>query len=113
LKTDRQPETGRKQADGRWYPSRPCYVLSSGLRTSRRWLKPIFDNAEPSLELGQTCDGVLTRQVLAKYLQISRRAAIPDCLATRYEAEYIRGVRVGKDFDWRLQLSRMMEKHDM
>jgi hypothetical protein len=45
------------------------------------------------------CDGVLTRQVLAKYLQISRRAAIPDCLAPRYEAEYIRGVRAGKDFD--------------
>jgi hypothetical protein len=31
---DRQP--GRNKADERWYPSRPCSVLNSGLRTLRR-----------------------------------------------------------------------------
>ena len=36
---DRQVEdrqTGRNKADERWYPSRPCSVLNSGLRTLRR-----------------------------------------------------------------------------
>jgi hypothetical protein len=35
---DRQVEdrqTGRNKADERWYPSRPCSVLNSGLRTPR------------------------------------------------------------------------------
>src|SRR5271154_1718474 len=46
---DRQVEdrqTGRNKADERWYPSRPCSVLNSGLQTSRRRLKPICDNTE-------------------------------------------------------------------
>jgi hypothetical protein len=36
---DRQVEdrqTGRNKADERWYPSRPCSVLNSGLRILRR-----------------------------------------------------------------------------
>jgi hypothetical protein len=36
---DRQAEdrqTGRNKVDERWYPSRPCSVLNSGLRTLRR-----------------------------------------------------------------------------
>jgi hypothetical protein len=36
---DRQVEdrqTGRNKVDERWYPSRPCNVLNSGLRTLRR-----------------------------------------------------------------------------
>jgi len=46
---DRQVEdrqTGRNKADERWYLSRPCSILNSGLRTLRRWLKPICDHAE-------------------------------------------------------------------
>jgi hypothetical protein len=42
-RTHRQAE---KRADGLWYLGRLCNVLNSGLRTPRRWLKPICDNAE-------------------------------------------------------------------
>ena len=64
---DRQ--TGRNKADERWYPSRPCSVLSSGLWDTpavaethmRQHRNPYMTVPKPLLELGQLYGGVLTR----------------------------------------------------
>jgi hypothetical protein len=75
LVEDRQ--TGRKQADERWYLSRPYGVLNSGLRTPRRRLKPVCDDAETLAGAGadvRRCSDALRPRKIPPSIQVGCRS---------------------------------------